>query len=263
MDLGLTDRNALVCASSRGLGFAAAEALAREGARVFLTARGEAGLAAAADRIAAQGGRRPGFAPADLSRPEDRAALFTRAEAALGEVDILVVNAGGPPPGPFEAHDLGRFTLALELAPLALAHLAALAAPGMKRRGFGRIVQIVSIAGLEVVDGLILSNMSRPAALGLGKALAWELGPHGVLLNSVCPGIFLTDRVRELALERGRARSVAPEQVLAELTADVPLGRAGDPSALGDLIAFLASPRNTYLNGAAIVLDGGKTRRLC
>jgi 3-oxoacyl-[acyl-carrier protein] reductase len=262
MDLGLGGLKALVGGSSRGLGLAAARALVREGAEVLLTARGQAGLEAAAAELAREGPARVHVFPADLTSHEAREALFAAAEAALGRVDILVANAGGPPPGPFESHPEERWRLALELALGSFVHLSQLCLPGMRRRGFGRIVQIVSIAGLEVVDGLILSNASRPAALGFAKALAREQAPHGVLVNSICPGIFLTDRIRELGRERARVEGLSEEAWLARLCADIPVGRPGDPAELGDLLAFLASPRNRYITGASVVIDGGKIRRL-
>jgi 3-oxoacyl-[acyl-carrier protein] reductase len=109
---------------------------------------------------------------------------------------------------------------------------------------------------------LILSNASRPAVLGFAKALAREVGAHGVLVNSICPGIFMTDRMQELAKERSARRGITVEQYLAEFAGDIPVGRPGDPNEVGELAAFLLSPRNTYITGAAIPIDGGKTRRL-
>ncbi|HOX45588.1 MAG TPA: SDR family oxidoreductase [Myxococcota bacterium] len=262
MDLGLTGKRALVGGASRGLGLAVARALVSEGAEVLLSARGRPALEAAAAELGRLPGARVHLHPADLARPEDREALFAAAERALGQVDILVANAGGPPPGPFEAHPAEHWQLALELSLGQLTHLCRLALPGMRRRGFGRVVQIVSIAGLEAMDGLILSNASRPAVLGCAKALAREVAPHGVLVNSICPGIFLTDRIRELGRERARAEGVTEEAWLRAFCADIPLGRPGRPEEVGDLAAFLCSPRNSYVTGATLVIDGGKTRRL-
>ena len=152
--------------------------------------------------------------------------------------------------------------LAVDLALGSATHLCALVLPEMKERGFGRICQIVSIAGLEAIDGLILSNASRPAVLGFAKALAREVGAHGVLVNSICPGVYMTDRMRELAQERSRTRGITVEEYLSEFSSDIPVGRPGDPREVGDLAAFLLSPRNTYITGAAVPIDGGKTRRL-
>jgi 3-oxoacyl-[acyl-carrier protein] reductase len=262
MDLGLAGKRALVCAASRGLGYATARALLAEGATAVIAARGEEALDEAASSLEAETGARPFAVAADLTVPSEREALFTRAERLLGGVDILIANAGGPPSGPFESHGPESWKLAIDLALGSVTHLCALCLPGMKARGFGRVVQIVSIAGVEAVDGLILSNASRPAALGFAKALAREVAAHGVLVNSVCPGVFLTDRIRDLAAEQSRQKGITPEAWLASFAGDIPLGRPGRPEEVGDLAAFLASPRNTYITGAAIVIDGAKTRRL-
>jgi 3-oxoacyl-[acyl-carrier protein] reductase len=262
MKLGLEGKRAIVGGSSRGLGYAVARSLLEEGAEVTIAARGAGALEQAAERLAEETGRRPLAVAADLTDPDHRQELFSRAEAELGGVDILVANAGGPPPGPFERHGPDNWRLAIELALGAVTQLASLVLPGMKERGFGRIAQIVSIAGLEAVDGLILSNASRPAVLGFAKALAREVGSHGVLVNSICPGIFMTDRMKELADERAKTRGITVEQYLEEFAGDIPLGRGGDPREVGDLAAFLCSPRNSYITGAAIPIDGAKTRRL-
>ena len=262
MELGLEGKRAIVCGASRGLGFAAARSLLREGARVAIAARGAAGLDAAVTGLERETGAKPMPIVADLVVAADRERLVREARAALGGVDVLVLNAGGPPPGPFASHGTDNWHLALELAVVSAAHLAALVVPKMRAQRFGRVGQIVSIAGLEVVDGLILSNASRPAALGFAKALAREVARDGVLVNSVCPGVFLTDRIRELAAAQSLARGITEDEFIAELCGDIPLGRAGEPPEVGDLLAFLCSPRNTYITGAAIPIDGGKTRRL-
>jgi 3-oxoacyl-[acyl-carrier protein] reductase len=262
MDLDLSGRIAIVGGASKGLGRAAARALLREGADVMLAARDRGALERAAAELAHETGRVPFVCPADLSLSEDRRRLVHEAEHRYGRVDILVANAGGPPAGPFEQHPAENWIQALELSLLASVELCERLLPGMKARRFGRIVQIVSIAALEAIEGLILSNACRPAVLGFGKALAREVAPFNVLVNSVCPGIFLTDRVKDIVRQRAQREGMPAEQALADLTGDIPLGRPGKPEELGDLVAFLASPRNTYITGAAIPIDGGRTRRL-
>jgi 3-oxoacyl-[acyl-carrier protein] reductase len=262
MELELGKKRALVGGASKGLGYAVARSLLREGAAVAIAARGQESLEEAASRLADETGARPLALRADLTQPADREQLVQAATAELGGVDLLLANAGGPPPGPFLSHDLDAWQLAVDLALGSMTHLSALVLPAMKEQGFGRICQIVSIAGLEVLDGLILSNASRPAVLGFAKALAREVGPFGVLVNSICPGIFMTDRMQELATERSAERGITEEQYLEEFAGDIPVGRMGDPNELGELAAFLLSPRNTYITGAAITIDGGKTRRL-
>lgn len=262
MKLDLNGRRAVVCGASKGLGYAVASSLLEEGAKVVIASRDIGSLERASDSLEEETGTRPVPVAADLTVPDDRISLVERAREVLGGVDILLANAGGPPPGPFESHGPENWALAIDLALGNITHLCALVLPEMKERGFGRIVQIVSIAGLEVVDGLILSNASRPAVLGFAKALSREVAPYGILVNSICPGIFLTDRIRELAKERSRLQGITPQQYIEHLGSDIPVGRPGRPAELGALAAFLCSPRNTYITGAAIPIDGGKTRRL-
>jgi 3-oxoacyl-[acyl-carrier protein] reductase len=257
MDLGIRDRVALVCAASRGLGRASAEALAREGARVAIVARGREAL----DEAAASMGAMP--VAGDVSREEDRGRIVAEVEEGLGPVEILVNNAGGPPAGPFESHDLGAWRSAMELNLVSAVHTTRLVLPGMIARGEGRIVNIVSIAGLEAVDDLILSNASRPAVLGWTRALAREVAGRGVGVVAVCPGLFFTDRVRDLVRVRAGRAGTSEDEALAAWASTVPASRLGRPEELGDLVAFLASPRAAYVCGAAIGIDGGLARRLC
>ena len=256
MDLGITGRTALVCASSKGLGRACAESLAREGANVAMTARTEGPLVEAARQIGALA------VPADVSLEQDRVALVERVTAELGPVQILVNNAGGPPAGRFEAHGVEAWRKAMELNLVSAVHLTGLVLPGMIEAGSGRIVNIVSIAGIEAVDDLILSNASRPAVLGWTRALAREIASSGVGVAAVCPGLFLTDRVRQLVRVRAERAGTSEDEALAGWASTIPSGRLGRPEELGDLVAFLASPRAAYINGAALSIDGGLVRRL-
>jgi 3-oxoacyl-[acyl-carrier protein] reductase len=263
MELGLVNKRVIVTGASKGLGYAVARAFLEEGAEVVIAARDPDTLGRAVDSLDSEtGGRRPLAIPTDVTKPKEREDLVEQSFRQLGGVDVLFSNAGGPPPGPFLSHGLENWQLAIDLALGSVTHLSALVLPEMKKQSFGRIGQIVSIAGLEVVDGLILSNASRPAVLGFAKALAREVGGDGVLVNSICPGIFMTDRMQELATERAKTRGISVDQYLEEFSSDIPVGRAGDPREVGDLAAFLCSPRNTYITGAAIPIDGGKIRRL-
>ena len=262
MKLHLENKRAIVGGASKGLGFAVARSLLKEGAAVVIASRNREQLEKAACDLERETGKYPHPIPADLTIPEHRELLVENAKELLGGVDILMSNAGGPPPGPFLSHGIENWRLALELALGSVTHLAALVLPGMQEQNFGRIGQIVSIAALEVVDGLILSNASRPAVLGFAKALAREVGQYNILVNSICPGIFMTDRMQQLAAERSKLRGISVSDYLAEFSSDIPVGRPGNPEEVGDLAAFLCSPRNTYITGAAIPIDGGKTRRL-
>ena len=262
MDLALNGKRALVTGASKGLGLAVARALLAEGAEVVISSRFEPNLYEARTMLTGEIGVTPTAITADLTNADDRARLVETAYDLLGGLDILLVNAGGPPPGPFLSHDPSHWQLAIELALGSMTHLCRLVVPKMKEQRFGRIAQIVSIAGLEVIEGLILSNASRPAVLGFAKALAREVAGDGILVNSICPGIFHTSRIDELAAEESERLGVAKQDYLKSLSDQIPLGRPGNPNELGDLAAYLLSPRNTYITGAAIPIDGAKTVRL-
>jgi len=257
MDLQLEGKRALVCAASRGLGRAAAAALAAEGARVVVCARGREALARTAAELGVSS------IAADVSVEAERVRLAGEAQALLGGgVDILVNNAGGPPAGPLDAHGTQAWRDAWELNFVSGAHLASLLLPGMKARRWGRIVNLVSYAALEAIPGLVLSNAVRPAVVAWTRAAARELAPHGVGVVAVCPGLFLTDRLREIVAARAAREGRPAEEILAQWVAEVPAGRMGDPAELGALVAFLASPRAGYLTGSAVAIDGGIMRRL-
>ena len=262
MKLNLENRKVIVGGASKGLGYAVARSFLQEGAKVVIASRSGDALERAAEVLGKETGNRPDAVSADLTQPADREHLVEEALQRLGGVDVLFSNAGGPPSGPFLAHGLESWQLAIDLALGSVTHLSALVLPEMKKQGFGRIGQIVSVAGLEVIDGLILSNASRPAVLGFAKALAREVAADGILVNSICPGLFMTDRIKQLAAEQSKAQGITPDQFLQTFAGGIPLGRMGHPEEVGDLAAFLCSPRNTYITGAAIPIDGALTRRL-
>jgi 3-oxoacyl-[acyl-carrier protein] reductase len=244
MDLGLTGRRAAVAAASKGLGRACAVALAREGARVAICARDrdEVEAAAAAD----------GLVPfvADVSTPEGAAGFARDARAALGGLDILVPNAGGPPPGGFaDVSDPAEYARAFQLNALSTIALCAEAVPAMQAQQWGRVVAITSIAVRQPIPSLILSNTARAGATGFLKTLAREVAPDGVTVNSLQPGIHDTDRIRQLS---GGATSAD----------GIPAGSVGRPDDFGAVCAFLCSEQARFITGAAIPVDGGASAGL-
>ena len=261
MDLELEGKVALVAASSQGLGRAIAAELAAEGAAVVLCARGTEALEAARAALAATGASVSAVA-GDLTRPEDVRRIAAAARAAHGRVDVLVTNAGGPPPGPFESHDEAAWMAAFRLTLMSTVELIRAVLPGMKERGFGRILNVTSIAVKQPVENLMLSNALRAAVTGMARTLANETAAHGVTVNNLLPGYTATDRVQELALAQAKARGLRPEDVVAGWKGQIPAGRLGEPRELAALAAFLASPRAAYITGQSIAVDGGWIRGL-
>jgi 3-oxoacyl-[acyl-carrier protein] reductase len=262
VDLGLTGRAAAVAASSRGLGRATAHALAAEGASVALCGRDEAKVREAAETIARETGARTLAVRADVGVAADCHAFVSRAAEAFGRLDILVTNTGGPGPGAFEAVDAEAWDVAFRVTLANVVHLVKAAVPHMRRQRWGRIVNIASLSARQPVDGLVLSNSFRPAILGLAKTLSNELGPDGILVNTVCPGYTRTGRLDEVAEARARATGVTPAQVIEALGQSVPLRRIAEPDELAAVVAFLCSERASFVTGTTIAVDGGATRGL-
>jgi 3-oxoacyl-[acyl-carrier protein] reductase len=261
MDLGLTDKVALVAASSRGLGRAVAEELAREGARLVLCARGEPALRETADAIRAAGGEVESLA-ADVSHPEDVARIVDAGVRAFGRIDVLVTNGGGPPAGPFESHPAEAWHEAIRQNLDSVVELTRRVLPGMKERGWGRVINVTSIAVKQPVDNLILSNSVRAAVTGFARTLANEVAPFGITVNNVMPGYTRTQRVDELAARNASLRGTTADAQLAVWEGQIPMGRLGRPEEFAAVVAFLASERASYVTGASIPVDGGWIRAL-
>lgn len=248
MDLGIEGRTALVMGASRGIGRGVAEALSREGARVALASRSIASV----EEVAATLPTETACFEADTGDLDAMAGLSARVDSALGPIEILVVNTGGPPPGGAldnAQEEWERAYRDLVLAPKALIESAA---PGMRERGWGRIVNVASSSVREPIAGLALSNAHRMATVGLFKTLASEVAADGVTVNTIATGRFATDRLAQMhgSLEAAEERAAT----------EVPAGRLGRPEEYGDLVAFVCSERAAYLTGAVIPLDGGLLR---
>ena len=248
MDLGIGGRTALVMGASRGIGRGIAAALAREGARVAMASRSRERVAEAASGI--EGETMP--FEADTDDLDRLAALPGEIAQALGPVEILVTNTGGPPLGAAHDHELEEWERAYRSLVLAPRVLTEAVVPGMRERGWGRIVNVGSSSVVEPIPHLTLSNANRMAAVGLFKTLANEVAGDGITVNTVAPGRFATDR---LASNWGSWEEM--ERSAAE---GIPAGRLGQPDEFGDLVAFLCSDRAAYLTGTVIALDGGLLR---
>lgn len=258
MDLGIDGDAALVAASSSGLGKATATALAREGADVVINGRDETRLAAAAESIRETATGRVVPHAADLTDAAEVAGLVDRAVSELGGLDHLVTNAGGPPSGPFLETDDEDWYAAYDLLVMSAVRLVRESAPHLEEgAGGGTVTMIASRSVKEAIDSLVLSNAVRAGVVGLEKTLSQELAPS-VRANAVLPGSHETPRIEELveqAVERGDYEDY--EAGLAGWAEGVPLERVGDPAEFGNVVAFLASDRASYVNGEAVVVDGG------
>lgn len=259
MDLGIAGRCALVTAASKGLGLASARALAAEGCRVIVSSRGGAALEAAAASVRDETGAEVVAIAADVSERDDLERLVRAAGERFGGVDILVTNTGGPAPGTFATADESAWEAGVDNTLMNVVRLCRLCLPWMRQNGWGRIVHITSVSVKQPIGNLVISNSVRAAVHGLSKTMATEFGSDGVLVNCVCPGLHLTDRLRELAEVRGKADGRDPEQVLASMEASVPVGRLGDPADFASVVAFLCSERARFVTGTSVLVDGGAT----
>jgi len=246
VDLGLKDRRGLITAASRGLGRACAEALVAEGAAVFISSRDAAAIEATGKAIKAAG-----WAAADVSKEPE--ALVDEARARLGGLDVLVVNAGGPPPGTFESTPLESWEPAFQLTLMSAVRLVKAALPDLKLSGHGRIVFITSISVRQPISRLVLSNSLRAAVTGLSKTLSRELAPDRITVNCLAPDAILTDRTRHLAA----AASGDIDEELKRMAASAPMGRYGDPAEFAAACAFLCSKQAGYITGQTLGVDGG------
>jgi 3-oxoacyl-[acyl-carrier protein] reductase len=240
MDLGITGRRAAVAAASAGLGYASAKALRDAGCEVAICGRDRARLEQAAASL--------GAVPivADVSRPDGATQFVVDAATALGGVDILVTNAGGPSRGGFDDVGLGDYRDAVELNLLSVVAMCTAAAPAMRAQGWGRIVGITSVTVRQPSTTLILSNTARAGATAFLKTLALDIGRDGVTVNTVQPGFHATDRLGELGVD---------PQTLAQ---GVPLRRVGEPGDFGSVVAFLCSEHAKFVTGVSVPVDGGQ-----
>ncbi|MEY3149962.1 MAG: hypothetical protein RLY92_189 [Chloroflexota bacterium] len=259
MDLELRGKVALVTAASKGLGRASAMALAAEGAHVAISAR-SALVEAAATEIGAATGAQVLAIRGDVSVAADVVRMVAATIERFGQIDILVINAGGPPPGSFLSLSIEQWEQALQLTLLSAVRLCHAVVPHMRQRASGSIVAIQSASVKQPVDNLILSNSIRLAVIGLLKSLAFELGPHGIRVNSLNPSSTQTERIDQLLAERAAANHSTPAAEAAKVVAGIPLGRMGTPEEFGRTLAWLASPAASYVHGQAVMFDGGAVR---
>jgi 3-oxoacyl-[acyl-carrier protein] reductase len=257
MDLELHGKVAWVLGASSGLGRASATSLAHEGAAVALSARDEELLREASDALEQESRSRCLAVPLDVTDAAAIPAAAERITSELGPIDVLVANAGGPPAGSFTAFDDDALHAAFELTTASAWRLAHAVVPSMKERGSGVIIFITSSSTKEVVEGLLFSNMMRAAVVGMAKTMSKELGPDGIRVLCVAPGRIETPRVNALDELQAKSAGRTVDEVRASTWSKIPLGRYGDPREFGDVVAFLASERASYVTGTSVVVDGG------
>jgi 3-oxoacyl-[acyl-carrier protein] reductase len=243
MDFGLKGRRALVMGASSGLGYAIAEQLVKEGARVAICSRSEERIRDAAKRMGAALA-----VAADLTKPGATKALVEKVVAELGGVDVLVANTGGPPKGSIEKLSAEQWQEGFQSLWMSVVEGLQAALPGMKERRWGRIVLVTSVAAREAMPLLTISNGLRAGLMGLVKTVSNEVAEHGITINGVQPGYHATERLRELGV---------PED---KITSAIPARRLGKPKELGALVTFLASEQAAYITGQSIAIDGGWMR---
>jgi 3-oxoacyl-[acyl-carrier protein] reductase len=259
MDLGLKDQVALVAAASRGLGKAAALALAQEGAKVSICARRD-DLERTAKEIEKQTGAEILSIRADVTQPKDIQNLVTKTLERFQKIDILIINAGGPPPGDFLSLTPDDWKAAADLTLMSAVYLSYAVVPHMLEAGSGSIVATQSYSVKQPLDNLILSNSLRMAVIGMMKSMANELGPKGIRVNSINPAWTWTERVRKLMEDRVMRNNSTIDEEQAKITADLPLGRMGTVEEYGKAIAWLASPAASFIHGHALMFDGGAVK---
>jgi 3-oxoacyl-[acyl-carrier protein] reductase len=262
MNLDLTNKTALVCGASQGLGLASATELALLGANIIAVSRSEEKLSKAIQQLDTSKRQQHSYLVVDLSNPDDVKEKVNAFIAKGNMIHILINNAGGPPSAPMIDTDAAEIEKAFRTHVISSHLLAQAVFPGMKQAGYGRIINIVSTSIKQPINGLGISNLVRAAVANWAKTLANEIGQFGITVNNVLPGNINTDRLDYLFSKQAADAGVEQEAILKKATSVIPAGRIGEPAEFGAAVAFLCSPAATYINGINLPVDGGKTGSL-
>ncbi|MDF1520909.1 MAG: SDR family oxidoreductase [Brevefilum sp.] len=261
MDLGLNGKVALLTGASRGLGFAAAEALAKEGVDIAINSRDEKTLFKAGDKLAKYGTRVVSL-PGDVTDPNQAEMLVMGTIATLGKLDLLFTNAGGPPPGSFESFTDEDWQHAIDLSFMSHVRLIRAALPFLRNSESPSVLTVTSISVKQPIPNLVLSNSIRAATIGLTKTLALELGEEGIRFNSILPSWTDTERVKSLLSDRAERKGTSLKDEIRVQNEQSPLGRMAKPEEFGKAAAFLLSPAASYITGVMLSVDGGTYKGL-
>ena len=257
MDLHLKNKRALVTGASRGLGYATARVLSLEGASVAINGRDAVRIQKAAFELADETGFPVHGLAGDVGQASVAEELLSAAAEALGGLDILICNAGGPPPGTFESFDESAWQKAIDLSFMSNVRLIKAALPFLRKSQAASVLTVTSYSVKQPIPNLVLSNSIRAATVGLTKSLALELGKDGIRFNSILPGWTETERVSELMSARARANGTSQQAEIARQAAESPLGRMASPQEFANVAVFLVSPLASYLTGVMLPVDGG------
>ena len=260
MDLGLKNKTAIVAAASQGLGKATAFALAQEGARVVICSRKKRELEKTADEIWEKTQSEVIPVVADVSKMGDIKKLVQIAKKRFGTVHILVNNAGGPPTGDILDITDDKWKKGHDLTLMSAVRMTREILPLMRKQKWGRVITIVSIAAVQPLNDLLISTTIRPGLFGLTKVLSNKYSKENITFNTICPGLILTNRQKELMAVRSAEKSITMSRYIADSVRDIPLGRFGRPEEIGNVIAFLASEKASFITGENIIVDGGMAK---
>jgi len=257
MDLHLKNKRALVTGASRGLGYAAALGLLKEGCKVAINSRDEVRLKTAAETLRHETGGEAFAVAGDVSAPGAAGQIVSEAALVLGGIDILICNAGGPPPGAFESFDEAAWQKAIDTSFTSNVRLIKAALPFLRQSDSANVLTVTSFTVKQPLSNLILSNSIRLATIGLTKSLAVELAGDGIRFNSILPGWTETERVTQLMSSRAQVNGTTPQEELTKQAKEIPLGRMGRPDEFASAAVFLVSPAASYITGVMLQVDGG------
>jgi 3-oxoacyl-[acyl-carrier protein] reductase len=260
MDLELKGKVAIVGGASKGLGRACAQVLAEEGASVALCSRSRPDLEKAAQEIRDTTGRDTLAFAGDLDREDTIRELVAAVAARFGRIDVVVANSGGPPLARARTATEEQWATAVQRSLLFFARMAREAMPHLKRAGGGRIINVLASTVYQPIPNLALSGVTRMGVVAFAKSLADEVGRDGILINNVCPGSILSERMLSNVTSRAKELGISVEEALAQRAAETAVGRVGEPRELAYLVAFLASSRSSYIPGTTMLVDGGLVR---